>query len=99
MPAGIETLVYQRNKTDTAMVTTEYISNVSEPLNPPAQDAHWKYIRRPDSLGVFWMSYVRSLCVLCPGGETSCKRYNWIIICLSWPTAIPANVRKNKRAI
>ena len=40
MPAGIETLVYQRNKTDTAMVTTENISNVSEPLNPPAQDAH-----------------------------------------------------------
>ena len=37
---------------------------------PWTQDVNWAYIRRSeDILDLFWMSYVRSICVLCPGGK------------------------------
>ena len=34
------------------------------------QDVNWTYIRRSeDILDIFWMPYIRSICVLCPGGN------------------------------
>ena len=38
-------------------------------MTPWTQDVNWTYKRRSeDVLDVFWMSYIRSICVLCPRG-------------------------------
>ena len=45
---------------------------------PCIQNANWTYVRRSDRIqGIFWKSYLSSICVVCPGGFFRVTYNDW----------------------
>ena len=67
---------------------------------PWTQDVNWTYIRRSaDVQDVFWKSYVRSIYILCPGGnlQKNPAFYNYSLIYFGiWLIELHIFYEKNK---
>ena len=74
LPQRVQTPLSKRSRIVLPHVLKQCIVRV--PLTKPprvlipwTKDVNWMHIRRSeDALDIFWMSYVRSIYVLCPGG-------------------------------